>query len=58
VILRGPIVGSLIQEVTTFRADVLVVGNHRGGPAGVIEGGSTARRLAHEAPCAVLTIPL
>lgn len=57
-ILRGPIVGSLIREVTAFRADVLVVGNHRGGPAGVIEGGSTARRLAHETPCAVLTIPL
>ena len=58
VIRRGPIVGSLIQEIDSFQADVLVVGNHRGGPAGVIEGGSTARRLAHEAPCAVLTIPL
>lgn len=58
VILRGPIVASLVQEINAFHADVLVVGNHRGGPAGIIEGGSTARRLAHEAPCAVLTVPL
>ena len=38
--------------------DVLVVGCHRGGPAGVIEAGSTARQVLHAAPCAVLTVPL
>jgi nucleotide-binding universal stress UspA family protein len=35
-----------------------VIGCHRGGPPGILEAGSTARRLAHTAPCAVLTIPL
>jgi nucleotide-binding universal stress UspA family protein len=39
-------------------ADVLAIGYHRGGPPGVLEAGSTARRLAHVAPCAVLTLPL
>lgn len=40
------------------RSQMLVLGCHRGGPAGVIEAGSTARRVSHTAPCAVLTIPL
>jgi nucleotide-binding universal stress UspA family protein len=58
VIRRGRIVDEIVHEVETYRADVLVVGYHRGGPAGPIEAGSVARRLIHEAPCAVLTIPL
>jgi nucleotide-binding universal stress UspA family protein len=57
-IRRGEIVEQIIAEVQETRADVLVVGYHRGGPPGVLEAGSTARQLAHAAPCAVLTIPL
>jgi nucleotide-binding universal stress UspA family protein len=58
VVHRGSIVEEIVREVRTGRCDVLAVGYRRGGPAGVIEAGSVARRLAHEAPCAVLTIPL
>jgi len=57
-IRRGDIVERVIAEVQETGADVLVIGYHRGGPPGVLEAGSTARRLAHAAPCAVLTIPL
>lgn len=58
VVHRGGIVEEIVREVEANHCDVLAVGYHRGGPAGVIEAGSVARRLAHEAPCAVLTIPL
>lgn len=58
VIQRGRVVDAVLTEVERSQADVLVLGYHRGGPAGVIEAGSIARRLAHDAPCAVLTIPL
>jgi nucleotide-binding universal stress UspA family protein len=57
-IRRGAIVDELLAEVTDTDSDVLAIGYHRGGPPGVIDAGSTARRLAHTAPCAVLTIPL
>jgi nucleotide-binding universal stress UspA family protein len=57
-IRRGPIVPEILAAVDDREADVLVVGYHRGGPAGVIDAGSIARRLAHEARCTVLTIPL
>jgi nucleotide-binding universal stress UspA family protein len=57
-IRRGEIVEQVINEAQETGADVLVIGYHRGGPPGVLEAGSTARRLAHAAPCAVLTIPL
>lgn len=55
---RGPVVEEIVGEAVSSNTDVLVVGYHRGGPAGVIEAGSVARRLAHESPCSVLTIPL
>ena len=57
VVRRGDPVSEILQEVA-LGADVLVVGFHRGGPAGVYEGRSVARRLVHTAPCSVLTIPL
>lgn len=57
-IRRGDILERVVAEVQETGADVLAVGYHRGGPPGVLEAGSTARRLAHAAPCAVLTIPL
>jgi len=55
---RGPVVEQVLAALEETAADALVVGYHRGGPPGVIEVGSTARHLAHLAPCAVLTVPL
>ncbi len=55
---RGPIVPEILAAVTASGADLLAIGYHRGGLPGVLEAGSTARRLAHSASCAVLTIPL
>lgn len=55
---RGDIVDAVLAEIVETGSDVLAIGYHRGGPPGVLEAGSTARRLAHAAPCAVLTIPL
>jgi nucleotide-binding universal stress UspA family protein len=55
---RGPIVEQILRAVEESAADALAVGYHRGGPPGIIEAGSTARHLAHRAPCAVLTVPL
>jgi nucleotide-binding universal stress UspA family protein len=57
-IRRGEVSERVLAEVQETGADVLAIGYHRGGPPGVIDAGSTARRLAHLAPCAVLTIPL
>jgi nucleotide-binding universal stress UspA family protein len=55
---RGDIVTEILREVQAAQAQVLAVGYHRGGPPGVLELGSVARRLVHSAPCGVLTIPL
>lgn len=57
-IRRGSIVAQVLEAVVAHDADALVIGYHRGGAPGVVENGSTARRLAHTAPCAVLSIPL
>ena len=58
VIHRGPVVAEIMAEIRSCSADVLFLGYHRGGPAAVIDAGSVARRLLHEAPCGVITIPL
>jgi nucleotide-binding universal stress UspA family protein len=55
---RGEVVNEILNEIDASGTQVLAVGYHRGGPPGVLELGSVARRLAHSAPCAVLTIPL
>jgi nucleotide-binding universal stress UspA family protein len=57
-IRRGPAVEQILAALEEMDADTLAVGYHRGGPAGIIEAGSTGRRLLHAAPGAVLTIPL
>jgi nucleotide-binding universal stress UspA family protein len=57
-IRRGDVVAQVLAAVEATGADVLAVGYHRGGPPGSIEGGSIARRLAHQAPCAFLAVPL
>lgn len=55
---RGDVAEQILAAAEEGGCDVLVVGCHRGGPAGVIEAGSTGRRVIHQAPCAVLTVPL
>ena len=55
---RGPIVESLLAAAADVQAGTIAVGFHRGGPPGVVETGSTARRLTHSAERAVLTVPL
>jgi nucleotide-binding universal stress UspA family protein len=55
---RGVIAEQILATVHVIGPDVLVIGYHRGGLPGIIEAGSTARRVVHTAPCAVLTIPL
>jgi len=57
-IRRGDVVAQVLAAVEATGADVLAVGYHRGGPPGSIEGGSIARRLAHQAPCAFFAVPL
>jgi nucleotide-binding universal stress UspA family protein len=57
-IRRGAIVDQVLAAVDDNDADALVIGYHRGGPPGPLEAGSTGRRLAHTAHCAVLSIPL
>lgn len=58
VVHQGAVVNEVLAELDRAHADLLAIGFHRGGPAGVLEAGSIARRLAHEAPCSVLTVPL
>ncbi len=55
---RGDPVVEIASELSESHADVLVIGYHRGGPPGVLDGTSVARRLVHTAPCCVLTVPL
>lgn len=57
-ITRGDVVERIVGELEETGADVLAIGYHRGGPPGIIEAGSNARRLAHVVPGAVLTVPL
>jgi len=55
---RGEPVEQVLAAIDEADADALAMGYHPGGPAGIIEAGSTGRRLLHAAPGAVLTIPL
>jgi nucleotide-binding universal stress UspA family protein len=55
---QGDVVERIVTEIQDTGADILAIGYHRGGPPGIMEAGSKARRLAHVVPCAVLTIPL
>jgi hypothetical protein len=57
-IRQGRPVAEVLAELTETGADVLTFGCHRGGPAGILESGGTARHLLHTAPVSVLTIPL
>jgi nucleotide-binding universal stress UspA family protein len=57
-IRQGRPVAEVLAEIVETGADVLTFGCHRGGPAGILESGGTARHLLHSAPVSVLTIPL
>jgi nucleotide-binding universal stress UspA family protein len=57
-IRQGRPVAEVLAEIAETGADVLTFGCHRGGPAGILESGGTARHLLHSAPVSVLTIPL
>jgi nucleotide-binding universal stress UspA family protein len=48
----------IVPTLDERQPDVLAIGRHRGGPPGSIDAGSTARRLAHEASCAIPTVLL
>jgi len=58
VVRRGDPATEILRAADHTRADVVVIGYRRGGPPGLIEGRSVARRVAHRAACAVLTVPL
>jgi nucleotide-binding universal stress UspA family protein len=57
-VCRGDVVECVLGAIEEGVAEALVIGCHRGGPPGILEAGSNARRLLHTAPCAVMTIPL
>jgi nucleotide-binding universal stress UspA family protein len=57
-IRRGNVVTELLAEASDTGARLMAFGYHRGGPPGIVEGGSVARGLLHSALCAVLTVPL
>ena len=57
-IRRGNVLSELLTEATETGARLMALGYHRGGPPGIVEGGSVARGLLHSALCAVLTVPL
>jgi nucleotide-binding universal stress UspA family protein len=54
----GDIVTQVMAEVRELDAGILAVGWRWGGPSDRIPVGSVGRRLAHDAPCAVLAVPL
>jgi nucleotide-binding universal stress UspA family protein len=57
-IRRGNVLAELLAEASETGARLMAFGYHRGGPPGILEGGSVARGLLHTALCAVLTVPL
>lgn len=57
-IRQGEIVEEVLAACRERAAAVLVTGFLRGGPPGVMEGGSIARQLVHGSGSAVLTVPI
>lgn len=55
---RGDVVEEILAACSEHSARVLAIGFHRGGPAGVMDGGSIGRRLVHGSSGAVLTVPI
>ncbi len=55
---RGDPAAEILAERERTHAGVLAVGYRLGGPPAAVETGSVSRRVVHQAPCAVLTVPL
>ncbi len=55
---QGHLAEEILAACTAHDGHVLVIGFHRGGPAGVMEGASVGRRLVHASDSAVLTVPI
>jgi nucleotide-binding universal stress UspA family protein len=55
---RGYVAEEVLAQLAECGCDVLAIGHHRGEPSWAVQAGSTAQKLSHAAPCAVLTIPL
>jgi nucleotide-binding universal stress UspA family protein len=55
---RGNVAEEVLAQQSECGCDVLAIGHHRGEPSWAVQAGSTAQKLSHAAPCAVLTIPL
>lgn len=58
VVQRGAPVPGVLDAIAATQSDLLVVGYRRGGPAAVIDAGSTARQLLHAASTVVVTVPI
>jgi nucleotide-binding universal stress UspA family protein len=58
IVSHGDPEAEILRVAEEAGADVIIVGCRRGSPPDPIERGSVARRVAHAAPCAVLTVPL
>lgn len=58
VVLSGDPVPVILRQIDHPEDALLVVGNHRGGPAGVVTSTGVGRALLYTVPCAVLTVPL
>ncbi len=58
VVQRGAPVPGVLDAIAATQSDLLVVGYRRGGPAAVIDAGSTARQLLHAASAVVVTVPI
>jgi nucleotide-binding universal stress UspA family protein len=54
----GAISTRILEQIESGGHDMLVLGQHRGGPSWLVQSSSTAQQLGHAAPCAVLTVPL
>jgi nucleotide-binding universal stress UspA family protein len=56
--LFGPTESTIAQHVTTWKADVLVIGSHGKGWAERLLLGSTTRRLINDLPASLLVVPV
>lgn len=58
IVRQGDPLAAVRGVLHDYSVDVLIVGTHRGGPAGPPDSSGVGRSLLYAAPCAVLTVPL
>jgi nucleotide-binding universal stress UspA family protein len=58
IVSQGDPETGILDAAAAIGAELIVVGYRRGSQSRPIQTGSVARRIAHCAPCAVLTVPL